>query len=109
MRLVQDFVDFQNWPLPLSSVWPYHCHQACSRLALELHYDAADIGGVWHAQKHSSLYDIEIGVVFVRVIESYRDKHRGRVGVSNGDVEPLLCRCDVMLSEWVTADCVWAE
>lgn len=71
LRLVEKLVDLEDWSLFVRSVWMYWCKQPRPRLAFELHDDAADVGGIWHPQKHLSLDQIEVGVVLVRVLESY--------------------------------------
>lgn len=73
--LVQDLVHFQDWSLLVWSAWVYRRKEPRFRFALELHYDAADIGRIRHPQKYSALDDIEIRVMFVRMIERNGDQH----------------------------------
>jgi hypothetical protein len=68
-------VYFEDGSLPIGSLGPHWSHQPRSRLPFELHDDAADIGGVGNPEKDSTLDDIKVGVVLVRVVEVYLDEH----------------------------------
>lgn len=75
VRLVQELVDFEYRTLLIGPGGMYWREQSRLRLPLELHDDAADVGGIRHPQHHLSLYDIEICVMLVRMLKSYRDVH----------------------------------
>jgi hypothetical protein len=78
-RVVTCLVHFEDRPLPLWSVWPDCCQQPCPSLALELYNDAAHIARIWDPQKDLSLYDIEVRVVRMRMLEADRDEHRNEI------------------------------
>jgi hypothetical protein len=81
-------VHFKYRPLLVRSVGMYRCEKTCFGFALELHYDAADVRGVWDPQDDLALYNIEVGVVLVRVLQSDRNVHC--VGLP---VECFSCDC----------------
>ena len=64
--------------LSFPPVWSDSCQQPCPRFSLELHNNAAHSGGIWNPQENSSLYDVEVGVVRVRMLKADRDNHRYR-------------------------------
>jgi hypothetical protein len=59
-------------------VWPvgmYRREETCFGFALELYYDAANVGGIRNPQDNLSLNNIEVGIVLVRVLQSDRNVH----------------------------------
>ena len=56
----------------------YGRQQSGPALALELDDNATEVCRIRHAQRDFALYDIEIGVVIVRVLQHYVDNHFGR-------------------------------
>jgi hypothetical protein len=62
-------------PLLVRPVGMYRCEETCFRFALELYYDAADVGGIRNPQDNLSLNDIEVGIVLVRVLQSDSNVH----------------------------------
>lgn len=68
----------QNRPLSVWSIGPNWCHQPRARLPFQLDDNVADIGRVGDSEEDPAFDNIEVGVVFVRVVEVYLDEHDDR-------------------------------
>lgn len=56
----------------------YGRQQSGPALTLELHDDAADVRRIRYAQKYLALYEIQISVVLMRMLQHDADNHVGR-------------------------------